>query len=251
MKISKENIEFYADNLLIKGVLHLPVQELKNASLPVVIGSHGLEGSSNSAKQIILSKILPQNNIGFLRFDHRGCGESEGDFLIDTTVPNRASDLISAVKYIVKEREISNNIGLLGSSLGGSTCIEAWETLTAMDIDLAGCVLCAAPIKSSTIDNVPIDNQADDNRHSLPLSFYVNNLSFDLSEKIKNIKNILVVHGKADEVVPVENAHILYDKAQDIKKLILFENGDHQTSSIKDQKVFENETLKWFKAILF
>ncbi|MCK5312840.1 MAG: damage-inducible protein CinA, partial [Desulfobacteraceae bacterium] len=94
MEIAEKNIEFYADNLLIKGVLHLPRHEVKERNLPVVIGSHGLEGSKNSAKQTILSKLLPQNNIGFLRFDHRGCGESEGDFLKDTSVPNRASDFI-------------------------------------------------------------------------------------------------------------------------------------------------------------
>ena len=104
MKISKKNIEFYADNILIKGIMHLPQSNNKAEYPPIVIGSHGLEGSKYSAKQTILSKLLPQNNIGFLRFDHRGCGDSAGEFLKDTTVANRASDFINAVKYILENR---------------------------------------------------------------------------------------------------------------------------------------------------
>ncbi len=129
MKISKKKIEFYADNLLIKGILHLPDTKTWGHNPPIVIGSHGLEGTKNSAKQTILSKLLPEQGIGFFRFDHRGCGDSEGDFLKDTSVVNRASDFINAVQYLLENESISNKIGIFGSSLGGSTCIEAFETL--------------------------------------------------------------------------------------------------------------------------
>ena len=246
MKISEKNIEFYSDKILIKGVLHLP--QINNP--PIVIGSHGLEGTKDSAKQLILSRLLPQNNIGYLRFDHRGCGESKGNFLKDTSVPNRASDFINAVKYILANEGTSRKLGLFGSSLGGSTCIEAWNTLSQMDMELAGCVLTAAPVKSRTIDNITVNEKADNNHSGLPINFYIENLSFDLSENIKTMTNVLIFHGLADEIVPIENAHTIYKNAKDPKKLILFKNGDHQTSSRKDQNVFEKETLKWFKAAL-
>jgi alpha-beta hydrolase superfamily lysophospholipase len=235
MKILKKSIEFYADNTIIRGVLHLPEIQAP----PIVIGSHGLEGTKNSAKQMILSKLLPQNNIGFLRFDHRGCGESEGNFLKDTSVQNRASDFINAVKYILENEKVSNKIGIFGSSLGGSTCIEAFGTLIQMDVEICGIVLTAAPVKSRTIDNVP----------ALPVQF-LESLKFDLKKKIKQMNNILIFHGTADEVVPIENAHTIYENAKNPKKLILFKNGDHQTSSRKDQIIFEKETLEWFKAAL-
>ncbi|MCK5542108.1 MAG: alpha/beta hydrolase [Desulfobacterales bacterium] len=251
MKISEKNIEFYADNILIKGVLHLPILQAKTKNLPIVIGSHGLEGSKDSAKQIILSKLLPQNNIGFLRFDHRGCGESKGDFLNDTSVPNRASDFINAVRYILQIEGADRKIGIFGSSLGGSTCIEAWDTLKQMDIELAGCVLCATPVKSRTIENIPVHEQLDNHQQALPMSFFLENLNFDLSEKIKKMTHVLIFHGQADEVVPIENAHTIYKNSKDPKKIILFKDGDHQTSSRKDQEIFEKETLKWFKATLF
>lgn len=252
MKVTKKNIEFYSDNLLIKGVLHLPaLQKKAGRNLPIVIGSHGLEGSKDSAKQVILSKLLPQNNIGFLRFDHRGCGESEGDFLKDTSVPKRAYDFINAIKFIMENEGVNRKIGIFGSSLGGSTCIEAWDTLIQMDIEISGCVLTATPIKSRTIENIPAKGQPGGNQSNLSMDFFLKHLNFDLSEKLKKISNILIFHGKNDEIVPIENARTIYENTKDPKKLIVFENGDHQTSSKKDQKVFEKETLKWFKQALF
>ncbi len=251
MEKSEKNIEFYADNLLIRGVLHLPASSDNEKNPPIVVGSHGLEGSKNSAKQMILSRLLPQNNIGFLRFDHRGCGDSEGNFLQDTTVANRASDFINAVKYILENEKTSGKIGIFGSSLGGSTCIQAWDTLSRMDINLSGCVLTAAPVKSRTIDNIPTHDEANEYSPALPMSFFIKNLNFDLSDKLKKISNVLIFHGKADEIVPMENAYTIYENAKDPKKLIIFEDGDHQTSSKKDQKIFEKETLKWFKEALF
>ncbi len=247
MAIFEKNIEFYSDGFLLKGVLHLP--EIENP--PVVIGSHGLEGSKESAKQIILSKLLVENNIAFLRFDHRGCNESEGDFLKDTSVLNRAADLINAVDYIKKNEKTSHRIGIFGSSLGGSTLIEAYETLLNMNIELTATVLTAAPVKSRTIDRLPTNEQNNLEGSQLPLSFYLDNLVFDLSEKIKKISHALIFHGTADKIVPIENAHIIIKNSKEPKKLILFEDGDHQTSAVKDQKIFEKETVEWFKAALF
>ncbi len=235
MEITENNIEFYADNILIKGVLHLPAVETP----PIVIGSHGLEGSKNSAKQTILSQLLPNNGIGYLRFDHRGCGDSHGDFLKDTSVKNRASDFISAVKYIQKTQNISGNIGIFGSSLGGSTCIEAFSALMQLDVKVCATVITAAPVKSKTIGTAP----------DLPIEF-LENMQFDLTLKTEQMSTVLIFHGKADEIVPVENAHAIYNSVKEPRKLILFENGDHQTSLKKDQKIFEKLTLEWFKAAL-
>ena len=63
--------------------------------------------------------------------------------------------------------------------------------------------------------------------------------------------NILIFHGEDDEIVPLKNAYSIHENVKDPKKLIVFKNGDHQTSSRKDQKIFEKETLKWFKKALF
>ena len=83
MKTYVQKIEFLADSLKINGRLHLPPNVKKP---PLVVGSHGLEGTKESAKQIVLSKLLPENGIAYLRFDHRGCGNSQGNFVDDTSI---------------------------------------------------------------------------------------------------------------------------------------------------------------------
>ncbi len=86
-------IHFISDSLRLCGILHLPLQ--KNP--PVVIGSHGLLSSGNSPKQIALAQICNARGIAYFRFDHRGCGKSEGDFASVTTFKGRCTDLACAI----------------------------------------------------------------------------------------------------------------------------------------------------------
>jgi len=240
MKKSTINIEFISHGFSLKGILHLP--GVKNP--PLIIGSHGLEGSKTSAKQAVLSRLLVQKNIAFFRFDHRGCGESQGDFIKDTSLEKRTCDFINAVKHILSLKKTSRNLAVFGSSLGGSTCINAWEKLLKMDINLCGAVLCSAPLKSLTIENIPMD--ANENRPALPLSFFAHNLVFDLQDKADQLFNVMIFHGDADQVVPVSNAHDIYTLAKEPKQLIIHKNGDHQMSSKKDQAQFESQAMTWF-----
>ncbi|MBU1697599.1 MAG: lysophospholipase, partial [Proteobacteria bacterium] len=186
MKKSSHNIEFISREFSLKGILHLP--GVKNP--PLIVGSHGLEGSKESAKQKILSKLLVRNGIAFFRFDHRGCGESQGDFIKDTSLEKRTCDFINAVTHILSLKKTSQNLAVFGSSLGGSTCINAWEKLLKMDTNLCGAVLCSAPIKSRTIENIPMG--ANENRPALPLSFFKHNLIFDLQAKASQLFNVMI-----------------------------------------------------------
>ncbi len=233
-------IHFISGGCRLKGVLHLP--KMKNP--PLVVGSHGLEGSKESAKQKVLSKLLVQNNIAFFRFDHRGCGESEGEFIKETSLEKRTSDFITAVKHIISLEKTSRDIALFGSSMGGATCIHAWNTLLNMDMNLCGAVLCSAPVKSRTIENIPLN--ANDSRPALPLSFFKENLLFNLIDQAENLFNVLIFHGDGDKTVPVSNAHAIYHAAKKPKKLIIHKNGDHQMTSRKDQQEFETRTVEWF-----
>jgi uncharacterized protein len=240
MKKNRQDIKFKSQKLLLKGVLHLP--EIENP--PLVVGSHGLEGSKESAKQKVLSRILVQNNIAFFRFDHRGCGQSQGDFIKDTSLEKRTRDFINAVQHILSLKKTSQNIAVFGSSMGGATCINAWESLLKMDINLCGAVICSAPVKSLTIENIPIEANGD--RPALPLSFFKNNLVFDLQDKTQRLYNVMIFHGDTDEVVPVSNALDIYSLAKEPKQLIIHKKGDHQMSSKKDQREFETKSVSWF-----
>jgi len=240
MKRILKNIDFQVDGLTLKGVLHLP----QTYNPPLVVGSHGLEGSKVSAKQMVLSRLLPENGMAFFRFDHRGCGESQGNFLKDTSLKKRTQDYLIAVRHILDLNLTSKNLGLFGSSMGGATCINAWESLESLGIKICGGVLCSAPVQSRTIENIPV--QANGNRPALPISFFEKNLLFNLMDKTKALHHVLIFHGDADEVVPVDNAHDIYDRMQSPKKRIIHRDGDHQMTSKEHQAEFATKVLDWF-----
>lgn len=231
------------EGMTLMGELHLP--DISNP--PVVVGSHGLEGSRFSAKQTVLSWLLPKNGLGFFRFDHRGCGQSQGDFLMDTSLEKRTQDYLGAVQAVLDLNRTSPRIGVFGSSMGGATCINAWDSLEALGAILCGGVLCSAPVRSRTIENIPV--QANDHRPALPLEFFKKNLLFNLLDKTHALHHVLIFHGDADEVVPVSNAHAIYGAMQDPKKLIIHPGGDHQTTARIHQAEFEKQTLNWFLTI--
>lgn len=240
MEKSIEYIDFVSQGFKLKGILHLPDTEKP----PLVVGSHGLEGSKDSAKQTIVAKFLVENNIAFFRFDHRGCGESQGDFIKDTSLEKRTIDYIAAVQHILGIGKTSKDLALFGSSMGGATCINAWEKLSLMDIRLCGAVLCASPVRSRSIENIPTN--ANGKRPALPLSFFKKNLLFNILDKAANLSNVLIFHGDADKTVPVSNAHDIFSRAKDPKRLIIQKCGDHQMTAGKDQVQFEKETLAWY-----
>lgn len=232
--------QFNSQGFELKGVLHLP----ENENPPLVIGSHGLEGSKESAKQLVLSRLLPKNGMAFFRFDHRGCGESQGSFINDTSLLKRSTDFLAAVDHALSLRKTARRIAVFGSSMGGATCINTWSDLLNLKIEVCGMVLCSAPVKSRTIDKIP--TQATDNRPALPLSFFRNNLLFNITDKTSQLTNLLVFHGDADEVVPVSNARTIFSHARDPKQLIIHKNGDHQMTDPEHQAQFEKLTPQWF-----
>jgi len=245
MNIPSKKIAFTCDTMTIQGILHLPL----NVNPPLVVGSHGLEGTKNSAKQILLANLLPTLGIAFLRFDHRGCGESDGKFQYDTSLDKRSKDMVAAVHHAVKLGFDGTRIALFGSSLGGAVCIETWNELEKQGLKPLGAVLCATPIKSRTIINIPLEGNL--NRPSLPMDFFEKNLLFDLTEKAAKVNNLLIFHGSGDEIVPVKNGQMLFDLAKEPKELVIHAEGDHRMSDKNHQNDFLSRTALWFKNSFF
>lgn len=73
---------------------------------------------------LVLSDYLTKRGIAVLRFDDRGVGESEGNFLKSTT-SDFATDAFAAVQYLKSRKEVNaRKIGLIGHSEGGVIAIQ-------------------------------------------------------------------------------------------------------------------------------
>lgn len=236
-----ETIEFKADGFQLQGILHLP--ETKNP--PVIIGSHGLLSSKSSPKQIELAHRCTENGIGFFRFDHKGCGDSQGKFIDVTTLESRRKDLISAINTIESMGVEPNRIGLFGSSMGGATCLSLAETRIFEAIVVYG-----APVRISNRIEVPKLGRVSIQSGSGGKTMSTKNamrLEFDISSHLRGIRNLLIMHGDSDETVPFAHAREIFEKVDEPKKLIPLKNGDHLLSDESNQDLFMNETVRWFK----
>ena len=192
----------------------------------MVIGSHGLLSDSHSPKQIVLAKRCNAVGIGYLRIDHRGCGKSTGNFRDVTSLQGRSNDVYSAIQKLTSLGIHRQKIGLFGSSLGGSVCLDI-----ARRLFIRVCVIFAAPLKIEAMD-------ADS------LTPY---LSFDLSGKLDQISNIHIFHGESDDTVPLSHAQSIYQQVASPKQLTIQKNGDHRMSDPAHQEAFADSAVGWFR----
>ena len=245
--VQSTTIIFDSDGLRLKGVLNAAAGD----DPPIVIGSHGLLSIGNSPKQMALAETLNIHGISYFRFDHRGCGESEGDFRQETSLDSRKKDLLNAVKALQEHGVSTERIGLFGSSFGGSAVLSAFK-----DISPKAAVILASPVKSGPVSEALLRLEksiitGENQRPFLPDAEFVEKcLRFDIENSIGGISKTLVIHGEKDEIVPLKHAHIIFSKLSDPKELIVFPDGDHRVSNPAHQKIFLKMASSWFRTYL-
>lgn len=232
------DISFVSGGFILKGTLHLPPA----SDPPFVVGAHGLLSDRKSPKQIALAVALNSCGIAFFRFDHRGCGDSEGDFLSVTSLQSRQQDLVDAVEAIASKGETGRFLGLFGSSMGGAACLAATRQLT-----VPAMVTVAAPVRSRGI-TTPVEHAAGSQQPTVALN--ETRLQFDLSGYLHAVRNILIFHGEADRVVLFSNGLEIYENASQPKQLIKLPRGDHRMSDPVHQRTVIEKSTRWFNDAL-
>lgn len=231
----EQTVIFYSDNYKLVGTLHLP--EASNP--PVVIGCHGLLANRDSLKQISLARACNREGIAYFRFDHRGCGDSDGRFAEVTSLAARVRDLKEAAMSMQNHSQVGPLIAVFGSSFGGTVALDYLA-----DYPSTALITYAAPINSASINHANIR----DNHDKVPRSSLLTNaLEFDLTPKLASICNILVVHSQGDETVPVWHAHEIYRLSKGTKKLLILQDGDHRMSDPEHQTQFKARFLEWIR----
>ena len=61
---------------------------------------------------------------------------------------------------------------------------------------------------------------------------------------------MLIIHGQADEVVPVAHAHRLFAQAEEPKRLIILPGVDHRLKDPDHRQRAAEATVQWFAALL-
>jgi uncharacterized protein len=231
----QKTVRFTSESYLLTGTLHLPDKPRAAA----VIGCHGLLADRSSPKQIALGEALNAIGLAYLRFDHRGCGDSQGALEFKTLLASRCRDLSSAEDFLKNHPAITSVIGFFGSSFGGTVAMA-----TAAGCLVEAVVTYAAPVRSHTVGSAAAHEIR--NHHAVNEKD-TSGFSFDIREQLGRLGNILIMHGTGDEIVPADHARIIYAAAREPKKLIWFDEGDHRMTNADHQRRFIEACTQWFK----
>jgi dipeptidyl aminopeptidase/acylaminoacyl peptidase len=234
--VAIEFIRTISEGKKIYGILHLP----RILSPPCVIASHGLFSSKESEKLVEIGEIFSAQGIAVIRYDHQGCGESEGD-LSATTASSRIKDLEAVFELAVNHPLLGDRFGLLGSSMGGFISIFK----ASADFRVKALALWATPSHLGDKRNVQ-----ETDTPPLGEAFYQDLEKYDARQAIKNVANSLILHGEADELVPLSQARELYTAARLPKHLEVFPGGDHRFTDPKNRRQAIRMSLEWFQQYL-
>ena len=122
----EQKISFASAGNTLRGTLHIP--EGVGRTRPALIQCHGFGGSSSGAGHPELARALQRAGYIVLRFDFRGCGESDGQ-RGDVICLEEVEDLRRAIDFLGAQPGVDeNHIGVIGASLGGAVVLYVTAT---------------------------------------------------------------------------------------------------------------------------
>lgn len=210
----------------------------------IAVLCHGHSSGKNNKTYRTITPILNNQGISTFRFDFYGNGESDGKFE-ESDLSESIDDTLQAIK-LVKEKGFKKII-LVGSSFGGLS-----STITASKSkDLYALVL-KSPV--SNYKEVHLNRygktgiikwkqkgqvlfgKKDERELKLNYSFVEDYKKYNTYELAKQIKiPTLIIHGDADEIVPVSQSKKLV-KIIPNAKLVLVKGSNHKYTNDNEFK---------------
>ncbi len=176
-------------------------------------------------------KFFYEKNFNILVVDNRGHGESEGHIGFGWLDKN---DILSWIYYLNKKSP-ENKIVLFGLSMGGtSVCCASGENLPKnVRAIVSDCAFANADTQIEHILRNKKLLKAIFKKHLYDFSKRVHGfdiMQIDATKMVRLCKlPIMFIHGQKDNFVPVENALILHDSAENSEKFLV-EDAAHAMS---------------------
>ena len=210
----------------------------------------GFMSDIEGKKPQYLLKFAKRNKLGFLSLEYSGHGKSSGNFT-KGNISIWSNDTKRVIKKIVKK----NNFILVGSSMGAWIALNQFKYFKKQIKGFIG--IGSAPeflsrlmwekfnkkIKSELINKGETIIKSGD--YEYPITYQLikdGRKNKILNKKINSKIKVTMIHGKKDEVVPVQFSRLtlsLFKNAK--KKLNIVRNGDHSLSNPKQLKIIINE----------
>ena len=212
--------------------LHLPVTP---APAGCVLCCHGLSAGKDSDKYLLLVEEFVAAGVAVARFDFRGCGESSG-VEEETTIATRMDDATAVLATLVRHPQLDDRRALLGSSLGGYVTLH----LASIRRDIAAVVTWNAPAELSELAGRNVRD-----RPGIGVAFIAEYRTGRYAKAPCRLSHHLVIHGDADDVVPLHHGLALHAQASEPRALVVIAGGDHRLTNLTHRREAARRSLDW------
>jgi pimeloyl-ACP methyl ester carboxylesterase len=242
--------------------LHWPERDHSAMGAPVAICCHGLTGTriGSCYRFVTLARQLVAENIACLRFDFRGCGESDGEFQ-DLCVPSLVEDFRAVIAAVDGLPGCDpTRIGIVASSFGAFTASHM-----AAEIPALRCLVFWAPVADAKLliqremndaawDLLRSQGWIEHYGHRLGARFFDTLPEADAPESLARCgRPVLIYHGKGDQWVSVEHSRAYeraVQKARGNVWLELVDVSEHAMRSVAANETIINGTVGWLRRFL-
>ncbi len=215
------------------------------------IFAHCFTCSKDLKASVNIARALVSHDIGVMRFDFTGLGESDGDFS-DTSFSTNRSDLLAAAAYL-EENWTAPSV-LIGHSLGGAAVLMVASEISSVKA-VATIGAPADPehvtnLLENKLDEIEDEGQAMVNIGGRPFpvsrTFLEDLKKHDPATSIRNMGvSLLILHSPQDMVVEIENARKIYEAAMHPKSFISLDGADHLLSNEADSHYAGDVIAAW------
>lgn len=235
---------------MVSAILSKPDQPTTRA----VLLCHGFLSQKNSKTNQRLTELLIPQGIATFRFDWFGMGESEGTFS-NITIEICCQQLDNAMAYLGKQGY--TGMGIVGSSFGGLISILKGGSYSSLRTIGLKCPVPNLPKLFRTqlgegdmavwqrTNQIP-NSMEKGTMLDLEFSFYETSCQYNAFSAAEQIHiPTCIVHGEADELVPISQVRQLARSFKGENELHVLPGADHHFSRPEDFREMTSLLATW------
>lgn len=286
MTMNQENVEIRSGGLRLAGVVHRPADYQQGERRAAFLVLHGFGGNKGNVGAVTISAQLARWGYMALRFDFRGCGESEGE-RGSILCLEQVEDTSNTLTYMAGRPDVDpERVALIGSSFGAAVAIytagvdsrvaavvssggwgdgerkfrrqhptkEAWQRFTDMlERGRRHRETTGRSLMVPRFDIVPIPERLRGNLNQASIMEFPSETAqsmfdFRADEVVGKIapRPLLLLHSANDSVTPTEESIELFRRANQPAELHLLSEVDHFMFGEENPRVLRL-TLDWLE----
>lgn len=183
-----------------------------NPETTTIIFFHGNTGNIRDVDWV--GQRLYERGFKVLLFDYRGYGASGGDAENETGL---YADGDAALDFVIKEKNVApKKIVLYGQSLGTTVVADVASRRDVGAVILESGLSSASSLAGHALPWLP------------PRLHFLGKNRFESAQKLAKVRApVLIAHGDPDPVIPASEARLLFNAANEPKRLLIFPGAGH------------------------